>query len=541
MLLVPVADTTDEAIETAEELAESLFQNITSFYNVSSLTQVGVTEEGDAVVPKEVPSRLYFDEDSWISLFRLSMSYNATSEEGRYWAIFTEHVPTEFLRDGADTDLSERSYLHNTAENAFLTPAVEFSSVESEEGGDDNLSSSAWGRIIGACVVVWLCNFVGLSNIVYVLTVAPFLGSSSKGGAQESQSVSSSWQSAYFSSKQWHQYFNYFAAGALLSTAFSLILLESGHMIEEKSGGIAEGAAHGHLAAMVLTGFVTPYVFEILLDPVFGAAEPVQADSTNDNAVVVDDNAVAATSVVVVDEKQLSDVAEEGQLQVQNDTDINKGRVADQQQHASSGLTPAQRFRLLLAVLVGDFFHNFCDGIFIGAAFRSCGGAFGWTVALTTIFHELPQELADYFVLTRTLGFSVFTALLANGIMGLSVVFGGIAMAAESIDDYTVGMLLAFGAGQYIFVAGVELLGNSHHHHHAPAPTAAHTHEHAEEPARPTTPQSAAILRKQMAVTRLLCLGCFIVGAVAVGLVLLDHDHCEADAASGAGHSGHSH
>ena len=59
------------------------------------------------------------------------------------------------------------------------------------------------------------------------------------------------------------------------------------------------------------------------------------------------------------------------------------------------GLDSAQKFRakarLLGAVMIGDFFHNLCDGFFIGAAFQVCGNAFGWSVATGTILHELPQ------------------------------------------------------------------------------------------------------------------------------------------------------
>eukprot|EP00438_Fugacium_kawagutii_P019873 Skav226846 [mRNA] locus=scaffold455:42478:42786:+ [translate_table: standard] len=56
--------------------------------------------------------------------------------------------------------------------------------------------------------------------------------------------------------------------------------------------------------------------------------------------------------------------------------------------------------RLLGAVVIGDFFHNLCDGFFIGAAFKGCGNAFGWSVVLGTILHELPQEVADFVILT---------------------------------------------------------------------------------------------------------------------------------------------
>ena len=84
-----------------------------------------------------------------------------------------------------------------------------------------------------------------------------------------------------------------------------------------------------------------------------------------------------------------------------------------------TALNEEQKFRvkarLLGAVLIGDFFHNLCDGFFIGAAFQVCGNAFGWSVATGTILHELPQEIADFVVLTGPgVSLSPVKALLAN-------------------------------------------------------------------------------------------------------------------------------
>jgi zinc transporter ZupT len=80
--------------------------------------------------------------------------------------------------------------------------------------------------------------------------------------------------------------------------------------------------------------------------------------------------------------------------------------------------------RVLCGVLIGDFFHNFTDGIFIGAAFNSCDSARGWTVATTSIFHEMTQEIADFIAL-RSAGLSVTNALLYNFASGISVLLGG--------------------------------------------------------------------------------------------------------------------
>ena len=82
--------------------------------------------------------------------------------------------------------------------------------------------------------------------------------------------------------------------------------------------------------------------------------------------------------------------------------------------------------RLVGGVLLGDFFHNLCDGFFMGAAFRTCGVDFGWKVAIGTILHEIPQELADYVVLTGDAKVRPLIALVLNFLSGLSVLLGAI-------------------------------------------------------------------------------------------------------------------
>ena len=44
------------------------------------------------------------------------------------------------------------------------------------------------------------------------------------------------------------------------------------------------------------------------------------------------------------------------------------------------------------AIFLSDFLHNFVDGIFIANAFLDCQQSKGWTVASSTVAHELAQE-----------------------------------------------------------------------------------------------------------------------------------------------------
>ena len=48
---------------------------------------------------------------------------------------------------------------------------------------------------------------------------------------------------------------------------------------------------------------------------------------------------------------------------------------------------------------MGDFLHNFVDGIFIANAFLDCSQSKGWSIAAATIAHEIAQETSDFFLL----------------------------------------------------------------------------------------------------------------------------------------------
>jgi len=131
-----------------------------------------------------------------------------------------------------------------------------------------------------------------------------------------------------------------FAAGALLACAFFLLLFESTHLIAE--GWKEEVDVLWRWGTMALAGFLLPAVFES-----------------------------AATTVMT---------AMGGQAPAQlADAGTEDGADAKETMIGS-----ASRARVISAVTIGDFVHNFCDGIFIGSAFKGCGGSFAWGVAMGT-------------------------------------------------------------------------------------------------------------------------------------------------------------
>ncbi len=87
--------------------------------------------------------------------------------------------------------------------------------------------------------------------------------------------------------------------------------------------------------------------------------------------------------------------------------------------------------------LVGDAIHNFLDGLIIAAAFIT-DIRLGILTTIAIAMHEIPQEISDFGVLLHA-GFSKKKALIANLLVALTVVIGGL-----------VGYLISFTLHQII-------------------------------------------------------------------------------------------
>mmetsp|Transcript_5586 Transcript_5586/g.17733 ORF Transcript_5586/g.17733 Transcript_5586/m.17733 type:complete len:290 (-) Transcript_5586:100-969(-) len=158
-------------------------------------------------------------------------------------------------------------------------------------------------------------------------------------------------------------------------------------------------------------------------------------------------------------------------------------------------------------VFAGDFLHNFVDGIFVAGAFLDCSAGRGWVVAGATIYHELVQEFADFFLLIGPGGLSVLAASAVNFASGVSVMLGAAIYLWAEPGAGSQGLMLAFSAGVYVYIACTEAAVHAIHN------------------AREFPPAK-----------RLLLFLCFAAGAVGIGLVLLDHEHCAPKDADDSGH-----
>ncbi|UCH38267.1 MAG: ZIP family metal transporter [Candidatus Bathyarchaeota archaeon] len=111
--------------------------------------------------------------------------------------------------------------------------------------------------------------------------------------------------------------------------------------------------------------------------------------------------------------------------------------------------------------LIGDGIHNFVDGMVIAASFLR-GFSVGLATTVAVIFHELPQEMGDYGILVYA-GFKRKTALLLNFVVAFTVIVGGIAavLIIELVNTVS-GLLIAFSAGGFIYLAASELIPELH-------------------------------------------------------------------------------
>lgn len=107
--------------------------------------------------------------------------------------------------------------------------------------------------------------------------------------------------------------------------------------------------------------------------------------------------------------------------------------------------------------LLADGLHNFIDGAIIGASYLA-GVHIGIATTLAVIFHEIPHELGNFFVLLYA-GFTKTKALFFNFLSALFAILGtiGALLIGAQVEQFA-ALMLPLAAGGFIYIAGSDLV-----------------------------------------------------------------------------------
>lgn len=112
-------------------------------------------------------------------------------------------------------------------------------------------------------------------------------------------------------------------------------------------------------------------------------------------------------------------------------------------------------------VIASDGIHNFIDGVIIGASYL-VSVEVGVATTIAIVLHEIPQEIGDFGVLLHA-GFSKAKALLVNFLSALLAVVGTVfSLVIGATDERFLGMMVALGAGSFLYIAGSDLIPEIH-------------------------------------------------------------------------------
>jgi zinc transporter ZupT len=363
---------------------------------------------------------------------------------------------------------------------------------------ETEINGKPWGAVIGAALLV---NLVTLIGVVFIA------------GEWLRKILCPTWISQGEQHILWtHVLIPMFACGALMTTAFFLVFPEALELIKADFAGedshsdhrrslqeddhseeSGEAAAIWRFGTAILGGFLIPIVSHILFNHDH-EQENIHAHTPKDVKEDGDGKKEMASA------ENLPAQAEEVATETDIPEKVPSETAASDEETAKTVCSLAPKTTnpsLLASIFLGDFFHNFADGVFLGSAFLLCGRSLAISITAATILHELAQETADYFMLVHHCGMNPVSALAINFICGLSISLGGIIVLAADLSSSSIGIILCIGGGVYVHVAVAECLPTARKYERG---------------------------RKQKVYGIL----AFIVGAILIGLVLLNHQHCAA-------------
>ena len=124
--------------------------------------------------------------------------------------------------------------------------------------------------------------------------------------------------------------------------------------------------------------------------------------------------------------------------------------------HMPGGVAPIGKM-----VLASDGFHNFIDGVIIGASYLA-SIPIGIATTLAVILHEIPQEMGHFGILIHS-GYSKGKALFYNFVSALFAILGVfVPLLLVGGVEKIIEIVLPIAAGGFIYLAGSDLIPELH-------------------------------------------------------------------------------
>ena len=113
--------------------------------------------------------------------------------------------------------------------------------------------------------------------------------------------------------------------------------------------------------------------------------------------------------------------------------------------------------------LIGDGIHNFIDGLVIAGSY-AVNVTLGITATISIIFHEIPQEIADFGILLYS-GMSKKKALMFNFLSAATAIIGtGVGLILVNRLHGFNEFVIPFAAGNFLYIAASNLVPQLHRH-----------------------------------------------------------------------------
>jgi len=250
-----------------------------------------------------------------------------------------------------------------------------------------------------------------------------------------------------------------FASGGLLGDAFLHLIPHALMAVQADEGGHGHSHAHGHshggddghaphdmsVGLGVLSGilaFLCVEKFVRIMKGGHGHSHNIPLEKSLEKKKEIDPLEKKAKS----SDDETDEITEDKKEEIKTTQTKVEGIVEDQEIKVSGFLN-----------LAADCFHNFTDGLAVGASFLA-GESIGTITTLTILFHEVPHEIGDFAILIQSgvprgkaIALQALTAVGALTGCVVSLVLGGATDAAASVT-------LPFTAGGFIYIATVSVI-----------------------------------------------------------------------------------